>query len=102
MATTQDFIEFVCGQIARLENVRYKKMMGEYLVYVDDRSVFTVCDNTVYVKKLPCIESLMIDADCGVPYKGAKECYILDIDDSEKATEAARLLALNTPPPKKK
>ncbi|MFR2154639.1 MAG: hypothetical protein ACLS48_08380 [[Eubacterium] siraeum] len=56
-------------------------MFGEYMVYVNDKPVLLVCDNTVYVKKLPEIEELMSGAECGVPYDSAKEHYILDIED---------------------
>ena len=59
MATSQEYIEFVCEQLVSIENVRYKKMFGEYMVYVNDKPVLLVCDNTVYVKKLPEIEELM-------------------------------------------
>ena len=55
MATTIDYIEFVMESLGRIgtENARYKKMFGEYMVYVDERPVLLVCDNTVFVKKLP-------------------------------------------------
>lgn len=56
-------------------------MFGEYMVYVNDKPVLLVCDNTVYVKKLPEIEELMSGTECGVPYDSAKEHYILDIED---------------------
>lgn len=53
MATSQEYIEFVCEQLVGIENVRYKKMFGEYMVYVNDKPVLLVCDNTVYVKNSP-------------------------------------------------
>ena len=42
MATTQDFIEFVCEQIHGNYNIRYKKMFGEYMVYVNDKPILLV------------------------------------------------------------
>jgi TfoX/Sxy family transcriptional regulator of competence genes len=102
MATTRDFIEYACGQIAGIGNIRYMKMMGEYLAYVDDKPTLLVCDNVVYVKLLPCLNGLMADAEKGTPYHGAKEHYILDIDDADKARAVARLVADNTPFPKRK
>jgi len=100
MATTKDFIEYVCSQIEGVGQVRYIKMMGEYLAYVDDRPVLLVCDNTVYIKMLPCVEGLLTEK--GFPYEGAKEHYILDIDDAELSRKVARLAADNTPLSKKK
>lgn len=102
MATSQEYIEFVCEQLAGTENVRYKKMFGEYMVYVNDKPVLLVCDNTVFVKKLPEIEELMSCAECGVPYDGAKEHYILDIENRELTAKAAQILERITPVPKKK
>lgn len=102
MATSQEYIEFVCEQLVGIENVRYKKMFGEYMVYVNDKPVLLVCDNTVYVKKLPEIEELMSGAECGVPYDSAKEHYILDIEDRELTAKAVEILERITPVPKKK
>lgn len=81
MATTNEYIEYVCEQINGIGEIRYKKMFGEFMVYVNDKPVIIVCDNVPYVKKLDCIEKMMQKAETGFPYKGAKEHYILDIDD---------------------
>ena len=102
MATSQEYIEFVCEQLVGIENVRYKKMFGEYMVYVNDKPVLLVCDNTVYVKKLTEIEELMSGAECGVPYDGAKELYILDIENRELTGKVVEVLEQVTPVPKKK
>lgn len=100
MATSAEYIEFVCGQLAGVGAVRCRKMFGEYMVYVNDKPILLVCDNTVYVKKLPQLAARMRDAACGVPYEGAKEHYILDIDDAPFARETAALLETLTPLPK--
>ena len=104
MATSQEYIEFVCEQLAstETENVRYKKMFGEYMVYVNDKPVLLVCDNTVFVKKLPELKELMSGAECGVPYDGAKEHYILDIENRELTAKAVEILEQITPVPKKR
>lgn len=102
MATSQEYIEFVCEQLAGTENVRYKKMFGEYMVYVNDKPVLLVCDNTVFVKKLPEIEELMSGAECGLPYEGTKEHYILDIENRELTAKAVEILEQVIPVPKKR
>ena len=51
------------------------------MVYVNDKPVLLVCDNTVYVKKLPEIEELMSGAECGVPYDSAKEHRISEYSE---------------------
>lgn len=100
MATTVDFIEYVCEQIEGTGAVRYKKMFGEYMVYVNDKPILLVCDNTVFVKMLPCLDALMADAEKGYPYSGAKEHYILDIDNADLSREVVTVLEPVTPLPK--
>lgn len=102
MACSVDFIEFICDTLAPLGQVRYRKMMGEYVVYVNEKCVITACDNTAYVKKLPCIAGLMADAGVGVPYKGAKEAYVLELSDSAKAQKVVSVLWDHLPFPKTK
>ena len=102
MGTTADYIEFVVDQIEGTGAVRHRKMFGEYMVYVDDRPILLVCDNTVYIKKLDAVASLMEDAAVGNPYQGAKEHYILDIEDRTLALDAVRALVAVTPIPVKK
>lgn len=102
MATTHEFINYVCEQLNGVGSVTYKKMFGEYMVYVNSKPILTVCDNTVYIKKLDCIENLMQDASLGCPYKGAKEHYILDIDNKELSKNVVILAEGVTSLPKKK
>lgn len=102
MATTQEYIEYVCEQISGIGEVRYKKMFGEYMVYINDKPVLVVCDNTAFVKKLECIEPIMKDAEVGFPYKGAKEHYILDIDNREICQQVISEVEKVTPLPKPK
>ena len=83
MATSKEYIEFVCEQLDGIENVTYRKMFGEYMVYVNAKPLLIVCDNTVMVKKVPELADLMKDAPDGVPYEGAKVHYILDIENRE-------------------
>lgn len=100
MATTVDFIEYVCGRIDGAGAIRYKKMFGEYMVYVNDKPILLVCDNTVFVKILPCLDHLMAHAEKGTPYTGAKEHYVLDIDNGELAQGVIAALEPVTPLPK--
>lgn len=102
MASDKEYIEYVCDQIKDVGVLRYKKMFGEYMVYINDKPVILVCDNTVYVKMLDCIEVLMKNADKGCPYKGAKDHYVLDIDDRTLSYEVLTRAEEVTPLPKPK
>jgi TfoX/Sxy family transcriptional regulator of competence genes len=100
MSTEIDYISFVCEQIQGVGVIRSKKMFGEYMVYVNDKPILLVCDNTVFVKKLPVLESILEEADTANPYKGAQEHYILDIEDKELSKKVIRLLETVIPIPK--
>ncbi len=102
MATTEEFILFVCGQIQGDYDIRYRKMFGEYMVYANDKPILLVCDNRVFVKQLPQVDELMKDAVRGVPYAGAKEHYVLDTADKKLTAEVVELLERITPLPKKR
>lgn len=103
MATSQDFIQYVCDKINFDGKITYKKMFGEYMVYANEKPILLVCDNSVFVKILPeTREILGSDAQTGMPYDGAKEHFFIDPDDDEKLNELVCALEKITPLPKKK
>lgn len=102
MACNTDFIEFVCDILRPLGEIRYRKMMGDYVIYVNGKCVITACDNIAYIKKHPCIAELMQDAESGFPYKGAKEAYILNLNDQRKVCTVIDRLWQTLPFPKSK
>jgi len=102
MGSTADFTAYICDQLEGVGAVRSRKMFGEYMIYVNDKPVVLVCDDTVFVKMLPCLEELLAERPTGNPYEGAKEHYILDPDDRETLRRAAALAEEVTPLPKKR
>lgn len=100
MATSVEYIEFVCEQINGVGDIRYRKMFGEYMVYANDKPILLVCDNTVYVKCLDCISDKMKNAETGVPYSGSKVHYILDIENKDLSKEVILDLEKVIPVPK--
>ena len=102
MACTQEFIDFICEVLAPLGEVRYRKMMGDYVIYLNEKCIITACDNNAFVKKLDCIALLMSEAETGCPYEGAKESFILDFTDQRKAREVVSILWESLRFPKKK
>lgn len=100
MASSTEFLNFVCEQISNAGNVRFRKMFGDGIVYLNDKPVILVCDDVAYVKKLDCIADLMAGASTGIPYDGAKEHYILDIDNADFTKEIVLKIETVTPLPK--
>jgi len=52
MATSENFIKYVCEKLEGIGEIRYRKMFGEYMIYINENPIITVCDDTVFVKKL--------------------------------------------------
>jgi len=102
MASDLNYVQYVIDQIKINGKLTYKKMFGEYLIYLNNKPVVMVCDNTAFVKILDCIKPLMENAETGFPYEGAKEHYILNVDDSEHLSNLVMVLEKNVPMPKKK
>ena len=102
MATDIDFVNYLIDQIKGIGVVMSKKMFGEYMVYVNQKPVILVCNNTAYVKMLENIKPYFENGETDFPYKGAKEHYILDIDNRETLIEIIKELEKVTKIPKKK
>ena len=79
-------------------------MFGEFMVYVNDKPILLVCNNTVYLKKHTAIAELLGDSEVGTPYNGAKEHYILDVENQPLTGEVINTLEplTSVPKPRKK
>ena len=58
MACTTEYIDFICEVLAPLGVVRSRKMMGDYILYVNEKCVITVYDNNAFIKKLTVLHHL--------------------------------------------
>lgn len=77
-------------------------MFGEYCVYSGEKPLFFVCNNTVFIKRIECVATLLADAELSAPFPGANNFVILDIEDVRLAGEVVRQLDLHKPMPKPK
>ena len=102
MSSSLDFVNYICEQMEGVGTIRSRKMFGEYMVYVNDKPVVMVCDDTVFMKILPCLSELLKDRPTAPPYEGARDHYVLDPDDRDTLRRAAELAEAVTPLPKKK
>ena len=102
MACNIDYIECLCGLLSSFGDVRYRKMMGDYVIYLNEKCIITACDNMAFIKKLPCLEVMMQNAETGHPYEGAKEAYILDTSNQSLLRKVIPVLWDNLPFSKKK
>lgn len=85
MASDQDFVEFVCDQASEAGEVTYRKMFGEYAVYLDGKVVALICDNQLFVKPTQDGRALLSGVVEAPPYPGAKNYFLIAdrIEDRE-------------------
>ncbi|MDR1358032.1 MAG: hypothetical protein LBJ48_01555 [Coriobacteriales bacterium] len=70
------------------------------MVYVNDKPILLVCDDTVFVKHLSALDVLTDRFGRGFPYDGAKEHYAVDVDDRDLLCKVIGILEPITPVPK--
>jgi TfoX/Sxy family transcriptional regulator of competence genes len=106
MASELGYVQHVCDQVRNVGDVSYRKMFGEYAVYVGEKVVGLVCNNQLFVKPTEAGRELLGTPTEGPPYPGAKPYFVLDehLDDSAllSAVFSATEAALPAPKPKKK
>ncbi|HEX4327228.1 MAG TPA: TfoX/Sxy family protein [Burkholderiales bacterium] len=104
MATDQDFIDYVCGQMRAAGSITSRKMFGEYAIYLDGRIIAFACDNQLFVKPLAGARAFIGTPKEAPPYPGAKMYFLIDeqLDDSQWMSALARVTAAEVPLPKPK
>ena len=104
MASDLEFMEFLADQMAGAGEISYRKMFGEYAVYLDGKVVALVCDNQLFVKPTAAGRAF-IGAPVEAPaYPGAKNSFLLAdaFEDREWISELIRITARDLPAPKPK
>ena len=102
MASHKDFLDYVLGQLAGLRDVKYRAMMGEYVIYYRDKVVGGIYDDRFLVKPTRSALAMMPDAKRELPYEGAKEMLLVDVDNMALMTELLKAVYEELPAPKKK
>ena len=93
----------ILEQLSELEDVSYRAMMGEYIIYYRGKVVGGIYDDRFLVKPTKSAVAMMPDADLEIPYKGAKEMLLVDnVDNREFLQELLEAMFDDLPAPKKK
>ncbi len=83
MASTKDYLDFILSQLSELDDISYRAMMGEYIIYYRGRVAGGIYDNRLLIKPVKSAREYMPDAVYELPYEGAKEMLLVDnVDDS--------------------
>lgn len=82
MASDRGYLEFILEQLAELDGVRARAMMGEYILYYRDRVIGGIYDDRLLVKSTPGAAVYMPSATEELPYPSAKPMLLVDnVDD---------------------
>ena len=103
MASSKEFLQFILEQLGGLDDISYRTMMGEYIIYYRGKIVGGIYDDRLLVKKTKSALKLMPTAVCGVPYEGAKEMLLVEeADDKEFLTKLFEAMYDELPLPQKR
>ena len=84
MASSKEYLIFILEQLSGLDDITYRAMMGEYILYYRERVIGGIYDDRFLVKPVRAAVNLMPNAEMEVPYEGAKGMLLVDdVDDRE-------------------
>ena len=103
MASSKDYLQFILEQLSDLDDISYRPMMGEYIIYFKGKIVGGIYDDRLLVKKTSSALELMPAAISELPYEGAKEMLLVDeVDSKEFLTDLFEAMYNELPLPKQK
>lgn len=103
MASSKEYLDYILEQLSELEDVSYRAMMGEYIIYYRGKMVGGIYDDRFLVKPAKSAVAMMPDAGMELPYEGAKEMILVDnVESREFLKELLEAMYDELPMPKKK
>lgn len=84
MASSKDYLNFILEQLSELDGITYRAMMGEFIIYYQNKIIGGVYDDRLLVKDVRSARELMPDAPLELPYDGAKKMILVtEVDDKD-------------------
>lgn len=103
MASSKEFLNFIVDQLSELNEISYRAMMGEYIVYYRDKVIGGIYDDRFLVKPVKAAKTMMPNASMELPYDGAKEMILVDnVEDSDLLCQLIKAIYEELPMPRKK
>ena len=103
MASNKNYLTFVLEQLSDLDDISYRAMMGEYILYFRGKIIGGIYDDRLLVKPVQSAISLMPTATYELPYEGAKEMLLVeDIENREFLCNLFLSMYEELPAPKRK
>lgn len=103
MGSSKDYLDFILEQLSDLQDVSYRAMMGEYILYYRGKVIGGIYDDRFLVKPTASAMAMMPNASKELPYPGAKEMLLVeDVENREFLRELFEAMVEELPEPKKK
>jgi len=103
MASSKDYLDYILNQLSDLDDISYRAMMGEYIIYYRSKIIGGIYDDRFLVKPVKAAVAMMPDADRELPYEGAKAMLLVDdVENKEFLKELLETMYAELPAPKKK
>lgn len=103
MASSKDYLNFIIDQLSESNDISYRAMMGEYIIYYRGKVVGGIYDDRFLVKPTKSAVAMMPNADMELPYEGAKEMLLVDdVENKEFLRDLLEAMYDELPAPKKK
>ena len=103
MASSKEYLDFILDQLSDLDDISYRAMMGEYIIYYRSKIVGGIYDDRFLVKPVKAAITMMPEAEMEVPYEGAKEMLLVDdVENRRFLRELLEAMYNELPAPKKK
>ena len=78
MASSKEYLDYILEQLSELDEITYRAMMGEYIIYYRNKVIGGIYDDRFLVKNIKAAADLMPEAALELPYDGAKEMLMVD------------------------
>ena len=90
MASSKEYLAFILDQFSELEEMSYRQMMGEYILYYRGKVIGGIYDNRLLLKPVKVVMDQLGQTRFERPYEGVKEMILLE--DLEDKSFLARLI----------
>lgn len=84
MASKKEYLDFILEQLSDLDEISYRAMMGEYIIYYRGKVVGGIYDDRFLVKPTKSATDMMPSAAMELPYDGAKQMILVDDVDNRE------------------
>ena len=103
MASSREYLNFIKEQLSELEEITFRQMMGEYIIYYRGKIAAYICDDRLLAKPVPSAAKMMPDAPYEPPYDGAKDMILVEnVDDKDFLTKLFRAIYDELQEPRKR